>query len=162
MQSEAYRITLLSGFQVLAFVHIEESHFLQKLLFGFVSNLFDFGKLNLLVEQESQVTLHGRELGEFLEVHLRSLDGLHQFIPIDFGIIDFVVDVELLLNLLAHDTEGSKQLTTTGMNADSGCIYIVGQVTEHHGAVVQAQASEDIEDVCLEFVYAGSFIGMCP
>ena len=48
------------------------------------------------------------------------------------------------------------------MNSDCSSIYIVSQVTEYDSTEVQAQASKDIQYVCLQFVYAGSFISMCP
>ena len=58
----------------------------------------------------------------------------------------------------AGTAANDQQIVTAGGRS----IYIVSQVTEHYSTQVQAQASEDIQYVCLEFVYAGSLIGMCP
>ena len=94
MQEEVDGVTLLAGFEVLAFVNVEEGHLFEELLVGGKGNLLDAGELYALVHQESEVAAHGGELADFGEVDAVLLGFLHQERPVDVGEIDFRADVE--------------------------------------------------------------------
>ena len=162
LQQETDGIAFLSGFEVLALIDIEEFNLLEQLFLALVGNAFNLSKLHLLVNEQGQVALHGRELGEFLVAHLGPLNGLHQFLPVEIGIEDLLVDVHRLKQLLLDDTEGSQTLASTSLEAESSSKDILRGVNLLESTGSDTQATEDVHHVGLEFIDRAIFVRMRP
>ena len=56
LQHEVYSVRLLALRQFVALVNVEQLYLLQQFLLCLLSNLLHLGKLNVLVDQQSEVT----------------------------------------------------------------------------------------------------------
>ena len=162
MQEEVDGVTLLAGFEVLAFVNVEEGHLFEELPVGGKGNLLDAGELYALVHQESEVAAHGGELADFSEVDAVLLGLLHQERPVDVGEIDFRADVEgggegcLHQSELEHNRSVVvNQSQRLGKDVVRACLLL-------EFADGCAEAREDMAHVGFKFVNARRFFGVRP
>ena len=92
LKDEVHGVRLLAGRQFVAFVDVEEF----------------YSELHTGINQQGEVAADGWELGDLGVEHLVLLDYLHQGRPVQFCVIDGIVEAELLLQFLRDDTHLSR------------------------------------------------------
>ena len=162
MQHEVDGVALLSGFEVLAFIDVEEGNLFKELLVGGKGDLLDAGELYALVDQEGEVAAHSGELTDFGEADAVLLGLLHQERPVDVGEVDFRADVEKRGEGFLHQTE----LEHNGAVVVYQCQGL-GKDVVRAGLLLEfadgcSEARENMRHVGFKFVNAGRLFGVCP
>ena len=162
LQEEADRVRLFALREVLSFIDVEEFDGLEELALAVGSDFPDSVERYCLVDEEGEVALHGRELGDVGEGNFVLLRFLHQRRPREFGVINFPFDVHLLADAVGYDTQGTEQFSRRSLDAQAGRVNIVGKLAEDKLLQVNAKAEEDIFHVSLQLINRRLLVGMRP
>ena len=162
LQNEVHGVALLSFWQVLAFIDIEQLHLLQQFLLALAGNLLNLLKLHALVNQQGKVAAHGWILRNLVILHFVLANSFHHGSPIDVSIINIICDSGLFQKLTAHDTQLSQQFATTIFDSQSLREDIVSALLAHHHASRHTQSGEDVLHIGVQLVERAVFIGVNP
>ena len=147
---------------MLAFIHVEELHFLQEFLLCLISGCLNLGKLNTFINEQGEVAAHSRELRQVVVGDGHLLDEFHEVGPVDVGEINRSLDVEFLCHLLGHNAKLSNLLAATLRDGGSHREDVVLLLAEDKGTERNTQTLEDVEHVCLHLIHRRVLVGMCP
>ena len=162
LQDEVDGIRFLALGQVFAFVNVEKLYFLQQFSLALACHLLDLRKLHALVDEQGEVAAHGGELRDFRVFHLVLADGLHQGCPVEVGVIDFVLDAEILLNRPTDDTELCEHFSTAILQREARREDVVRNFLAHHHTLRNAQSRQDVLHVGVQLIERAVFVGMNP
>ena len=151
LEDEVDGIRLLAGRELVALIDVEEFDLLQELLLRLTGDVLYLLELYALVDEQGEVAADGGELRYVGELHFLLADNLHEGCPVELGIIDGGVDVELTLQLLGDDTQFDEFLSSTVLDGES-CREdgIVGLLADNH-AGLYTNAGEDIINEGIQF-----------
>ena len=100
LKDEVDSIRLLSLWQLIAFVNVEEFHLLQQFLLCLTCYLLNLCELYAVVNQQGEVSTDGRMLRNLCESDLVLLRCFHQLCPVQLSKIYWLLQIELLQEFL--------------------------------------------------------------
>ena len=118
LENYADGIRLLAGFEVLAFIYVEEAHAAQQFALRAVYHLLNISHGDRSIYEQREVALHGLGLWQVGKCHLLLERHLHESVPVELGEEHFLSHIELLQDSLLHDTHLTDVLSATVVDGE--------------------------------------------
>ena len=163
LQDEADGIGFHALGDAFAFVHVEEADAFEEFLLGGVGYLFNLGKGDVVVENESEVAAHLRVFRHFGVLYFFGGIVLENQGPVDVGIEDLLLAVHAAEGVAADAAKGAEGFVAVAVLKT----YAFGEIflgcrNGLEAGHVDTHTVQDVKDMSLEIVEVGSDGGDFP
>ena len=147
-------VTLLAGFEVLAFVHVEEGHLLEQLAFALLNHTLDLFVGHGRIHEQCQVAAHWQSLWQVVVFHILLGCEFAEQVPVKLCEVHFLIHIEFLSHVGIHHAKHTDEFAATVLVREGRGKQVVVELLNHHFLFVDAKAAEDVLNSGLQVVNA--------
>ena len=120
LQDDAYGIGFFACLEVLTLVDVEQAHTAQEFALGAVNHFFNVGHCHRLVDEQSEVALHGLRLRQVGESYFLFQCHFHQSVPIQLGEEHILLHIGFFEDSFFHYSHFAYVLAATIVDGQCG------------------------------------------